>query len=141
MTELAALSTAAQTASSSSYLDVYTGIALAVGLAVAGLSVIWGLRGRAPDRLLIGATSLLQVVLLAYAGRYLFISIGGEGPVGPVWELWAYLVTIVMLPALGLIWAKDEPTRWGSFVLAVAAFVAAVMCGRAAQIWAGVGMS
>lgn len=123
------------------YLDVYTSLALGLGLAVAALCAIAGLRGKAPGPWLLGSTMVLQVALLAYAGRYLFLSMNGESSIGPVWELWAYLVTIVMLPALGLIWAKDEPSRWGSFVLAVAAFVAAVMCGRAAQIWAGVGMS
>ena len=128
-------------AAGSSYLDVWTGIALAVGLVVAGICVIATLNGRAPGRVTIGATLLLQAVLVAYAGRYLVVSLQGQSPAGPAWELWAYLVTVVMLPAVGLLWARDEPTRWGTLVLGVAAFIAAVMCGRVAQIWAGVGLS
>lgn len=122
------------------YLDPWTTVSLTTGLLVAALCVGAGLRGRAPGRVTLGATMLLQVVLTGYVLRYLIVSLGGQTPAGPVWELWAYLVTIVMLPAVGLLWARDEPTRWGVLVLAVAAFVAAVMCARAAQIWAGVGM-
>ncbi|MBA2695956.1 MAG: hypothetical protein ACR2FV_13615 [Ornithinimicrobium sp.] len=122
------------------YLDPWTTVSLTTGLLVAALCAIAGLRGHAPGRVTMGATVLLQVVLIGFVLRYLVVSLGGQSPVGPVWELWAYLVTIVMLPALGLLWARDEQTRWGVLVLAVAAFVAAVMCARAAQIWAGVGM-
>ena len=32
-------------------------------------------------------------------------------------------VTPVLLPALALIWAREEKSRWSTFVLAVAAFV------------------
>ncbi len=122
------------------YLDPWATICLALGLLVAAVCVVAGLRGHAPGRVTMGATLLLQVVLIGFVLRYLLVSLGGESPVGPAWELWAYLVTILMLPALGLLWARDEQTRWGVLVLAVAAFVAAVMCARAAQIWAGVGM-
>lgn len=123
------------------YLDPFTAVALTLGLVVAAICTIAGLRGHAPGRLTLGATTLLQVALMGFVLRYLVISLGGRSPEGPVWELWAYLITIVLLPALGLLWARDEQTRWGSLVLAVAAFTAAVMCARAAQIWAGVGLS
>lgn len=126
--------------STTDYLDPWTTVCLTTGLLVAALCVVAGLRGRPPGRVTLGATMVLQVVLTGYVLRYLVISLGGQSPVGPVWELWAYLVTVLMLPVLGLLWARDEPTRWGVLVLAVAAFVAAVMCARAAQIWAGVGM-
>ncbi|MCE0486386.1 hypothetical protein [Ornithinimicrobium sediminis] len=123
------------------YLDVWTGISLALGLVVAGICGVAALRGRPPGRVTVGATLVLQAVLLAYTVRYLVVSLQGQSPVGPVWELWAYLVTVVLLPAVGLLWARDEHTRWGTLVLAAAAFIAAVMCGRVAQIWAGVGFS
>lgn len=128
------------TGTATSYLDPFTAVCLGVGLLVAAICAVAGLRGRAPGPVSTGATLLLQLLVLGYAGRYLVLAVQGTSPVGPVWELWAYLVTILMLPALGLLWARDERTRWGSFVLAVAAFVAAVMCARVAQIWVGVGL-
>lgn len=122
-----------------SYLDGWTVALLLVGLATATVCAVTGLRGRPPGRLALGATAVLQATVTVVVGSYLVRSLGGESPVGPAWELWAYLVTVLLLPALGWVWARGEPSRWSSFVLAVAAFVAAVMVARAAQIWYGVG--
>lgn len=128
------------TGGSSAYLDAPTLTLLVGGLAVALLCLVSGLNGRAPGRLTVGSTALLQLGVLGYAAWYLVRQLSGESPVGPSWELWSYLVTIVLLPALALIWAREERTRWSTFVLAVAAFVVAVMGARCAQIWHGVGL-
>lgn len=128
------------TSSSSAYLDGPTIALLVGGLVVAGICAISGVNGRPPGRLTVGLTWLMQVATLAYAGWYLARQLGGESPTGPTWELWAYLVTIVLLPGLALLWAREERTRWGTIVLAVAAAVAAVMAARTAQIWAGIGL-
>lgn len=128
------------TGGSSSYLDAPTLTLLVSGLVVALLCLVSGLNGRAPGRLTVGLTALLQLGVLAYAGWYLLRQLSGQDPAGPGWELWSYLVTIVLLPALALVWAREERTRWSTFVLAVAAFVVAVMGARCAQIWHGVGL-
>jgi len=136
----ASVGRAQSTGATVDYLDGWTTAALSIGLFVAALALVAGLRGRPPGRWTVGATVVLQVVLLAYLVRYLLAMVTGSSPVGPVWELWAYLVTVAVLPALGLAWAREESTRWGTLVLAVVAVVAAVMCGRVAQIWYGVGV-
>lgn len=128
------------TGASSSYLDAPTLVILVGGLVVALVCLINGLNGRAPGRLTLTLTWVLQVGVVGYTGIYLGRQLTGASPQGPTWELWAYLVTIVLLPALAIIWAREEPTRWSTFVLAVAAFTVAVMAARTAQIWAGVGM-
>lgn len=128
------------TSSSSAYLDGPTIALLAGGLVVAGICLISGLNGRAPGRWTIGLTWLLQVGVVAYCGYFLARQLRGDSPVGPAWELWSYLITILLLPALALFWAREEPSRWSTIVLAVAAAVVAVMAGRTAQIWAGIGM-
>lgn len=125
---------------SSAYLDPPTLVLLLGGMAVALVTLVAGLNGRAPGRVTVGLTALLQAAVLAYAGLYLLRQLRGESPVGPTWELWAYLVTVLLLPALALVWAREERTRWSTFVLAVAAFTVAVMAARSAQIWYGVGM-
>lgn len=127
------------TAEPVSYLDGWTVAMLLVGLGTAAVCLVTGLRGHAPGRLALGATALLQLTVTVVVGSYLARTLGGASPVGPAWELWAYLVTVLLLPALGWLWAREERSRWSSFVLAVAAFVAAVMVARAAQIWYGVG--
>lgn len=129
------------TGGSSAYLDPPTTALLVGGLAVAVLCLVSGLNGRAPGRLTVGLTGLLQLGVVGYATWYLVRQLSGESPEGPGWELWSYLVTILLLPALALIWAREERTRWSTFVLAVAAFVVAVMGARCAQIWHGVGMA
>lgn len=128
------------TAGSSAYLDPATTALLAGGMVIALVCLVAGLNGRAPGRVTVGLMVLLQAGVLVYAGIYLVRQVGGASPVGPGWELWAYLVTIAFLPALALIWAREEATRWSTFVLAVAAFTVAVMGARTAQIWHGVGM-
>lgn len=128
-----------QPAGSGSYLDAWTTAGLTVGLLAAAVCVIAGLKGQPPNRLSLGATALLEVTLLVVVGNFLVRSLDGEGPVGPAWELWAYLITVLLLPVLAVIWAREEPSRWSTFVLALAGFVAAVMTARAGQVWYGVG--
>lgn len=125
--------------SGGSYLDPWTVAILSVGLAVAALCTVAGLRGRAPGRMTVWGTMLVQLVVAVLVLVYLLRTVTGQEPVGPSWELWAYLVTVLFVPALALAWARDEPSRWSTFVLAVAAFTVAVMAARAAQIWHGVG--
>lgn len=124
---------------SSAYLDLPTLVLLVGGMVIAVVALVAGLNGRPPGRVTIGLTLLLQAGVVAYCGSYLGRQLGGASPVGPGWELWAYLVTILLLPALALVWAQQEPTRWSTFVLAVAAFTVAVMGARTAQIWYGLG--
>jgi cytochrome bd-type quinol oxidase subunit 2 len=128
------------TGTSSAYLDAPTLAILVGGLAVALLCLVRGLNGRAPGRVEVALTALLQLGVVAYAAWYLVRQLSGEESAGPGWELWSYLVTILLLPALALLWAREERTRWSTFVLAVAAFVVAVMGARCAQIWHGVGL-
>ncbi|KUG59342.1 hypothetical protein AVL62_06605 [Serinicoccus chungangensis] len=128
------------TTGSSAYLDPPTLAVLVGGLVIAVVCLLAGLNGRSPGRVTVGLTLALQAGVVAYCASYLGRQLGGADPVGPGWELWAYLVTILMLPALALVWAQQEPTRWSTFVLAVAAFTVAVMAARSAQIWYGVGM-
>lgn len=125
---------------SSNYLDAPTLALLLGGMVVALVALVAGLNGRPPGRITVGLTALLQAGVLAYVALYLLRQLRGESPVGPGWELWAYLVTVLMLPVLALVWAREERTRWSTFVLAVAAFTVAVMGARSAQIWYGVGM-
>ncbi|MFB9731166.1 MULTISPECIES: hypothetical protein [Ornithinimicrobium] len=130
---------AAAAQGSASYLDAPTLAVLVAGLLVALVCLVAGLNGRAPGPVTVGATVLLQVGVLAYLGLYLWRQVAGQSPGGPGWELWAYLVTVAFLPAVALIWAREERTRWSTFVLSVAAFTVAVMAARSAQIWYGVG--
>lgn len=129
----------AEAPGATNYLDGWTAALLIVGFLSVLICVIAGLRGHGPNRLTLGVTLLLQAVVTVVVGSYLARTLTGESPVGPAWELWAYLVTVLLVPAAAWLWARADPTRWGSFVLALAGFVAAVMGARSAQLWHGVG--
>lgn len=131
---------ATATGTANAYLDPWTLTILVGGMVIALVALIAGLNGRPPGRITVGLMVLLEAAVLAYAALYLFRQVGGSHPIGPAWELWSYLITIMLLPVLALIWSREEPTRWSTFVLAVAAFTTAVMAARCAQIWHGVGM-
>ncbi len=121
------------------YLDGWTTALLLAGLLCAAVCVVSGLRGRPPAAVTLGVTGVLQLTVVVVVGSYLFRSVEGQSPVGPVWELWAYLVTVLLIPAVAWLWTRSDRSRWGTFVLALAGFVVAVMGARAAQIWFGVG--
>ena len=110
------------------------------GLVAATVCAVAGLRGRPPGPVTLGVTAALQAVVTAVVASYLLRSVNGESPEGPAWELWAYLVTVLMVPAVAWLWTRTDHSRWGTFVLALAGFVVAVMGARAAQIWHGVGL-
>lgn len=123
------------------YLDGATVAMLVGGMIIALIQLIAGLNGHAPGRKLLALTWLLQAGVVAYTAMYAVRLAGGESSVGPLWELWAYLITVLLLPALAVLWAREEPSRWSTIALSVAAFTVAVMAARCAQIWVGVGFT
>ena len=105
---------------------------------VAGALTLLGLlstalRRRTGSAHLAGA-GVLELLLLAQAAVALAGLAGGHRP-DELATFVAYLVTVVLLPVAGTLWARGEPTRWGGTVLAVAAVTATVMTWRLLQLW------
>lgn len=125
---------------SADYIDTPLAIVMVLGVAVTVFCLVVGLRGLAPGRWTLAVVWAFDAVLLAFLGWYIARTARGESPTGQVWELWAYVITLVLLPVFGVIWARQERTRWSAFVLAVACFVAWVMAARTNQVWYGVGL-
>jgi hypothetical protein len=78
-----------------------------------------------------GVLELLLVVQLAAVAAALA---GGRRP-AELPTFLAYLVSVVLLPVAGVLWARSEPTRWAGTVLGVAAAAVAVMLWRLLQLW------
>jgi dolichyl-phosphate-mannose--protein O-mannosyl transferase len=106
--------------------------AVAVVLAaLGGLST--ALRRRIGTAHLAG-TGLLEALLVVQAVLAAADLAGGHRPAELATFL-AYLVSVVLLPVAGLLWARSEPTRWAGTVLGVAGLAVAVMLWRLLDLW------
>jgi len=108
-------------------------VAVAVGAGL--LCVVAGLAGRAPNDLTIGATLLVELLIVIQLLVALLAPAFGNLPTGDGLEFWVYLVSAVLVPAAGVFWALIDRSRWSTVVLGVACLAIAVMVYRMGQIW------
>ncbi|WP_193509854.1 hypothetical protein [Cryobacterium sp. BB736] len=111
----------------------YVQVAIAV---LAGLfCLVRGFMGRKPDDFTLGATTVVEVLLLVQLVVALLAPGFGNVPSGNVLEFYTYLVSaIILLPLAGL-WSLIERNKWSNIVLAIANLAVAVMVYRMLQIW------
>ena len=50
-----------------------------------------------------------------------------------------YLAGALLIPVLGVLWARSDPSRWAGTVIGVAALTVAVMVWRLLQLWGAAG--
>jgi hypothetical protein len=105
---------------------------VAVVLAALG-ALSTGLRRRIGSAHVAGA-ALLETLLVVQAVVVVVGMAGGHRPAELATFL-SYLVSVVLLPVAGLLWARSEPTRWAGTVLGVAALAVAVMLWRLLDLW------
>lgn len=112
-----------------SYVQI--GVAVLAGL----LCVILGLAGRVPNDLVVGATAVVEVLLLAQIVVALVAPAVGNSPTGSGLEFWIYLVSAALVPPAAVVWALIDRSRWSTVVLGVACLAVAVMVYRMTAIW------
>lgn len=110
---------------------------LQVGVAViAGLFCIAvGLGGRLPDDFSLGATALVELLLIAQLVVAIVAPAFANLPSGNPLEFYTYLISAILLLPLAGFWGLVERSRWSTVVLGVACLSAAVMLYRMLQIW------
>jgi hypothetical protein len=116
---------------------VSTPLVVAISVVAVALAALGGLSTALRRR--IGSAHLATAGLLELllVGQVVLAAVGVAGGHRPV-ELatfLAYLVSVLLLPVAGLLWARSEPTRWAGTVLAVAALAVAVMVWRLLDLW------
>lgn len=112
---------------------MYVEIAVAV---LAGLlAVVLGLVGRRPDDITMGATVLVEAVVLVQIVVAALAPAFGNTPTGSGVEFWIYLITAALLPPLAVVWGLVEPNRWSTVILGIASLAIAVMLYRMGKIW------
>lgn len=111
----------------------YTQVAVAVAAGL--LCVVLGLLGKVPTDLTMGATALVEVLLVVQLVMALVAPAFGNTPTGDPLEFWVYLVSAVLLPLAGGFWALIDRTRWSTVVLGAVCLAVAVMVYRMNVIW------
>ena len=109
-------------------------VAVAAGL----FCVVSGLAGRRPSDWTVGSLALIELLLIAQVVIAIVAPLTGNPASGNVLEFWVYLVSAVLLPAAGIVWALLERSRWSTVVMGVVALSVAVMVWRMQVIWTAV---
>jgi hypothetical protein len=113
-------------------------VATVVALVLAGLGALSTLTRRRTGTAHLAAAALLEVVLLAQAVLALARLAGGHRPEETATFL-GYLAGVVLVPVAGVLWSRNEPSRWAGTVIGIAALVAAVMVWRLLHLWDATG--
>ena len=108
---------------------------IAVAVLAGLLCVALGLFGRRPTDLSMGATALVELLLLAQLVVAIAAPFTGNNPSGSLLEFYTYLVSAILLPVAAAIWALIERSRWSTVILGGAGLAVAVMLYRMLQIW------
>jgi len=113
----------------------FTIVTVAVATIGGVLCVVLGLAGRRPSDLTVGAVAVLEVLLIAQVVIAVVAPLAGNPPTGSLLEYWVYLVSAVLLPPAGVVWALLERSRWSTVIMGIAALAVAVMVWRMQVIW------
>lgn len=113
----------------------FTIVQVAVATVGGLLCVVLGLAGRRPSDLAVGALALVELLLIAQVITAIVSPLAGNPPTGSALEFWVYLVSAVLLPVAGVVWALIERSRWSTVIMGVAALAVAIMVWRMHVIW------
>jgi hypothetical protein len=116
-------------------IEWFTWVQLAVAIPAGLLCVALGLIGKRPADLTMGATALVEVLLVVQIVISVLAPAFGNTASGSTLEFWVYLVSAALLPPLAIVWGLVDRTRWSTVVLGVASLAVAVMVYRMYQIW------
>ncbi len=108
--------------------------ATVVALMLAALGALSTLTRRRTGLAHLGAAVVLEAVLLLQAAIAAARLVGGHRPADTVTFL-GYLGSVLLVPVAGVLWSRNEPSRWAGTVIGIAALVVAVMVWRLLQLW------
>ncbi|PXA70659.1 hypothetical protein [Cryobacterium arcticum] len=116
-------------------IEWYTYLQLAIAVAAGLLCLALGLAGRKPTDLSMGATLLVEVLLIVQLVVAIVAPFAGNEATGSVLEFYTYLISAILLPLGGGVWALIERSRWSTVILGLINLSVAVMLYRMLQIW------
>lgn len=116
-------------------IEWFTVVQVVVALAAGLLAIVLGLAGRKPNDLTMGATALVELLLIIQLVIAIVSPAVGNEPSGSLLEFYIYLISAVLLPLAGGFWALIERSRWSTVVLGAVCLAVAVMVYRMNVIW------
>jgi hypothetical protein len=116
-------------------IEWYAILEVAVAAAAGVLCMVLGLFRIKPGDLSMGATALVELLLVGQLGIAIVAPLVGNSPTGSIVEFYIYLIVALVLPLLTGFWALVERDRWSTVVLGVACLAIAVMVMRMNIIW------
>lgn len=116
-------------------IEWFTVIQVVVALAAGLLAIVLGLAGRKPNDLTMGATALVELLLIIQLIVAIVSPAVGNEPSGSLLEFYIYLISAVLLPLAGGFWALIERSRWSTVILGAVCLAVAVMVYRMNVIW------
>jgi hypothetical protein len=116
-------------------IEWFTWLQLAVAALAGALCIVLGLAGRKPTDLTMGATAVVELLLIAQLVVAIVAPLAGNEPTGSPLEFWVYLVSALLLPIAAGFWALVERSRWSTVILGVVCLSVGIMLYRMLQIW------
>lgn len=116
-------------------IEWFTYLQLAVATAAGLLCLGLGFAGRKPTDLSMGATLLVELLLIAQLVVAIVAPLTGNQATGSLLEFYTYLISAILLPIFGGVWALIDRSRWSTVILGVVCLSVAVMVYRMLQIW------
>lgn len=116
-------------------IEWFMWLQLAVATAAGVLGVALGLAGRKPNDLTMGATALVELLLIVQLVVAIVAPFTGNTATGSLLEFYTYLISAALVPVAAAAWALIERSRWSTVILGVAGLGVAVMIYRMWQIW------
>ena len=116
-------------------IEWYAYLQLAIMVVAGLLCLALGLAGRKPTDLSMGATLLVEVLLIVQLVVAIVAPFAGNEATGSVLEFYTYLISAILLPLGGGVWALIERSRWSTVILGLINLSVAVMLYRMLQIW------
>ncbi len=116
-------------------IEWLTNVQLLVAVGAGVLACILSLAGRIPSDLTVGATALVELLLLGQLVVALASPAIGNEPTGNLAEFFVYLISAIIVPPAAVFWALIERTRSSTAILGASCLVVAIMVYRMSQIW------
>lgn len=116
-------------------IEWFTTVQIVVALVAGLLCLTLGLARKTPADLTLGATLLVELLLLVQLFVALIAPAVGNLATGSVLEFYVYLLSAIILPPLAVVWALVERNRWSTVILGVTCLAVAVMIYRMNEIW------